>query len=151
MNVRITAVDWFLDRDTREGTVTFSVGGTLLDAFSHLTDYQAGEIASVTIDHLCGETSWEERFGRNPEKRKSLVKTGDWSYEAFGEIVGVDPVVADFGPFTLDLGYWSHDKRLIGEFIFWRISRLDILRQSAKTKNTHRDREPVGSKYSADL
>ena len=76
--------------------------------------------------HLSIEYSWGKMFSGNPAKKKMLVRTGDWSYEAYGQIVSIKTVVADFGLFFLELGNFTNDERCIGEWIVEHIDRLDL-------------------------
>ena len=72
------------------------------------------------------EYSWEQRFSGNPHHDKKLVRTGDWSYDAYGQIVSIKPVVADFGLVTLEIGDFTNDERCIGEWIVEWIDRLEL-------------------------
>ena len=127
MLVKIEKTDWFLSEELQEGTVTFSVNGREYQAFSQDADYPVGAFVDVLFSHLAAEPdSWEEIFSGNRGKEKKLVRTDNWSYEGYGEIVSIDPIRADFGGILLELGEWSHDERIIGEFIHWRIACLEI-------------------------
>ena len=72
------------------------------------------------------EQSWESMFRGNPERRKGLIPTGHWSYDGYGEIISVRPVVVDFGDFKFDIGDFTSDQRCIGEFIHVIVDRLEI-------------------------
>ena len=126
MNVKIEKVNWYLSKEIREGTVTFSIDGKNYKAFSCHFDYKVGSNMDVEFDHLEEGFSWEDVFQGNPHKKKCLISTGEWSYDAFGQIISINPVKADFGPIILALGEWTHDERVVGEYIHWKISRLDI-------------------------
>lgn len=67
-------------------------------------------------------------FSENKDNIKDLIikPNSDWSYSAYGQIISVNPVVVDCGVAEFDLGNFSRDERLIGEYIFFDISRLDI-------------------------
>ena len=69
---------------------------------------------------------WERTFGGNPERVKRLVRTGDWSYEGYGQVVSIRPVVVDFGVLRLEVGDWTNDSRCVGEYVFVPIARLDL-------------------------
>ncbi len=58
--------------------------------------------------------------------RTSRKDTQGWKYEGYGEVVGVNPTVVDFGILTLSAGPPTHDKRCIGEFVRVLIDRLDL-------------------------
>ena len=82
---------------------------------------------SPEFDILClTEQSWEDMFNGNPDRKKELLKTGDWSYVGYGQITSVAPVVADFGDFTFEIGDFTTDQRCVGEFIYVIVDRLDL-------------------------
>ena len=60
------------------------------------------------------------------ELRIEKSKNSEWSYYGYGKIKSVDPVTADFGDIQLELGNWTNDPKVIGEYIYWAIARLDI-------------------------
>ncbi|MBN2143482.1 MAG: hypothetical protein JW774_02555 [Candidatus Aureabacteria bacterium] len=129
MKVLIKKVDWYLSEEIKEGTVTFQIGNHDYHAFSILDDYPVGEQVEVEFDHLSlTHDPWNNTFDKNPQKKKCLINTKDWSYDGYGRIISVNPIRADFGDIVLDLGKWSHDKRLIGEYIYWPISELSVSR-----------------------
>ena len=125
MKVKIQKVGWIAP-EIREGTVTFSASDTSYQAFSCGPMWEVGAIIDVEFHHLEGQTAWHERFSNNAERKKCLIQTDQWSYDGFGQIVSIRPVIADFGALSLALGDWTHDERVVGEYIFWRIARLDI-------------------------
>ena len=126
MKVKIEEIIFCQCKECYEVTVLFSIAGNSYYAFGTKDDFISGEVAEVDFDHLEGNMSWEERFSRNSKKEKSLTHTGNWSYDGLGIIVSINPVIADFGDIKLDLGYFTHDPRVIGEYIYERIERLDI-------------------------
>ncbi|MCD4784350.1 MAG: hypothetical protein K8T10_11065 [Candidatus Eremiobacteraeota bacterium] len=126
MKVRIEKVDWDLSEEIREGTVTFSIADKNFYAFSCCSDYKVGEIIEVELSQIEAGFDWEETFSRNNQKKKCLINIGNWSYDGYGQIISINPVVVNFGCFPLELGDWTNDKRVIGEYIFWKIDRLDI-------------------------
>lgn len=65
-------------------------------------------------------------FSGNPKHEKKLVRIGDWSYEAYGQITSINPVVADFGLLSLELGELTNDPRCLGEWIVEKIDRLEL-------------------------
>jgi hypothetical protein len=67
-------------------------------------------------------------FSENKDKIKDLIikPSSTWSYSAYVQVLSVNPVIVDCGIGEFDLGYISRDERLIGEYIFFDISRLDI-------------------------
>lgn len=85
-------------------------------------DYGNPEFSHLGTDNH----TWEQMFGGNADHRKELVRTGDWSYDAYGQIISIKPVVADFGLFRLTLGDFTNDERCVGEWILEKIQRLDM-------------------------
>ena len=126
MEVLIEEICWTEPIDIYEGTITFSIEGTRYDAFSFGYDYEVGSLVDVEFSHISGDNPWEEIFNNNPRENMCLVKINGWSYNGYGKIVSINPVIANFGHISLDLGDWTNDVRVIGEYIYWKILRLDI-------------------------
>jgi len=80
------------------------------------------EIGFLDID----EISWDQMFKENPKLMKTMINRGGWNYDAYGEIVSINPVTVDIGDFNLEIGYISNDIKIIGEHIFFPITRLNI-------------------------
>src|SRR5262249_19330220 len=72
----------------------------------------------------CVDTSWtwERMFAANPERRLGLQSDGGWSYLAFGRIDSIDPVRVDCGLLVEERAIFTHDPRVIGCFVGFRIS-----------------------------
>lgn len=68
---------------------------------------------------------WDEVFRSNPERKKALVWLEGWHYRALGQIVAVNPVVCDCGLIQVDGPISTHDPRCVGEFVGFKIQRLD--------------------------
>ncbi len=68
---------------------------------------------------------WDEIFSSNPEKKKGLVPLEGWRYLALGQIVKVSPVVCDCGLLIIEEPFSTHDQRCIGEYVGFKIGRLD--------------------------
>jgi hypothetical protein len=130
MKVLIKKTNWYLSKEIKEGTVSFQVGNNNYNAFSIHDDYPVGQWVDVEFcEHYSTNDPWENTFNINPGKKKCLINTKDCSYDGFGEIISINPVKADFGDIILDLGNWTHDKKVIGEYIYWPISELIIHRK----------------------
>lgn len=98
----------------------------VMDDFSamppHNIDFTRPEFSHLTLH----DYDWETMFAGNPHKQKKMVRTGNWSYDAYGQLVSIGPVVADFGLMSLELGIVTHDPRCVGEWILAKIERLDL-------------------------
>ena len=124
--VEITHVNYL---DEHEGTVTFKTNeGNSYEAFFWGNTFKVGEKTTIELNHLNLHFDWEETFSLNSSKEKRLEKLRrDWEYVGYGQIEQVNPVVACFGDVYLELGNWTSDEKAIGEFIYWRIERLEVI------------------------
>ena len=129
MKVHIEKIDW-LAEEIREANVTFSVKGQKFTAFCHPADFEVGDDLDieVSIGVEGGPAEWEEMFSGNPDRKKCLVqkRPGSWEYLAYGKVVRIQPLTVDVGPFELEYGDITHDPRVIGEYLYFEILRLDI-------------------------
>ncbi|WP_416865244.1 MAG: hypothetical protein ACMVP2_22800 [Imperialibacter sp.] len=116
--------------DEHEGTVTFQINGRHFDAFFWGDNFLPGEELHVSLTQLEYPLSWETVFGENKGREIKIEKSNvkDWAYYCYGTIQSVRPVIANFGDFQLDLGDWINDDKVVGQFIYWTIDRLDIKR-----------------------
>lgn len=114
--------------DKSEGIVEFRTSsGNSYEAFFWGKSYGAGESVLIELHHQSLPNRWEKTFSLNVNKEKKLEKlSGECEYAGYGEIEQVDPIIACFGDIRLDLGSWTGDQKVVGEFIYWRISRLEI-------------------------
>ena len=98
----------------------------VMDDFStipnEVMDLDRPEFSYLNIE---GST-WEEQFSGNPNKLKKLVSKGGWSYDGYGQIVSIRPVIADFGLLKLDIGDFTNDERCVGAWIHEAIERLEL-------------------------
>ncbi|MES2467809.1 MAG: hypothetical protein V4675_10950 [Verrucomicrobiota bacterium] len=93
------------------------------------------ELSASLLDD---DESWESMFSGNPERRKTLEHIDGWSYQAFGEVVSIGPVVVDCGMIQIPEVFHSNDARIVGEFVSFTITRLDA------TQNTTQAEHVVG-------
>jgi hypothetical protein len=123
--VQILLVD---KMDKYEGTVQFEINGNDYKAFFYGEEYEPGQDIEVELDHLETPLEWSVIFNENKDKKLRLEKSknSEWSYYGYGKIKTIAPVIADFGDIQLELGNWTNDPNVIGEFIYWTIDRLDI-------------------------
>jgi hypothetical protein len=116
--------------ESMEGSVTFQTqNGSILSAFFFQEKFTVGEHALVQFGSLDYPLEWTAIFSENKEGRQKLEPALEYcSYYAYGKIIALNPIVADFGDLKLSIGDWTHDEKVIGEFIYWKIRRLDITR-----------------------
>ena len=123
--VQILSVDLM---DKYEGTVQFEINGNDYKAFFYGGEYEPGQNVEVELNHLVSPLEWNMIFTKNKNKELRIEKSkkSEWSYYGYGKIKSIDPISADFGDIQLELGKWTNDPKVIGEYIYWTIDRLDI-------------------------
>lgn len=116
--------------DLYEGTITFSIQENEYQAFFYGEEFEKDEIINVNFEQLEYPLDWEIIFNKNikSEKRIEKASNSDWNYYAYGKIKQINPIIADFGDISLEIGNWTNDPNVIGEYIYWKIDRLDIRR-----------------------
>ncbi len=114
--------------DPHEGIVTFeTLAGKQFAAFFWGQEFEINVNYLVSFSSLDWPNEWETIFSENPTRKKTIeYERGECSYLAYGQILSLNPVIADFGDIILEIGEWTHDDRVRGEFIFWKIDRLDV-------------------------
>jgi hypothetical protein len=86
-----------------------------------------GLLEAVELTYFTGEgVSWERAGEENSGRRRELVPVRKWEYEGFGRVVGVAPVVIDFGCCRMEDPNWTTDRTLIGRYVRVPIDRLEI-------------------------
>jgi hypothetical protein len=115
--------------DPYEGSVTFkSQTGKQFLAFFWGQNLTINQTYKVTFCSLDYPLEWKMIFSENRGRKKTLEATNvSGSYLAYGQISSINPVTVDFGDIILEVGNWTNDERVIGEFIYWKIERLDVL------------------------
>jgi hypothetical protein len=122
------------------GVVTLSIDGVQIAAMNHL-GYGASSQAvpsvgdEFVVSFSClfpDDVSWGSVFSDNPSGRSELVRTGLWSYRAFGTLVAIDArglgAIAKCGPFELPLPVEVSDSSLVGSPVAFEVQRLDAWR-----------------------
>ncbi len=128
IEVKIVKMEW-LSKEANEAVVTFEINNKEYRAFGFPVSFEIGTSYRVELDFLEGiDIQWEIMFSENKDKVKDLIvkPNSTWSYSAYGEILSINPVIVDCGIAEFDLGYFSRDEQLIGEYMFFDIARLDI-------------------------
>jgi|SRR5690606_1539470 len=116
------------ETDELEGVITFIINGKEYEAFYWGEKFSVWENITIFLDHLSYPLKWEDIFGENKNKEIKIVKSSQQpaSYYCYGKIISITPIRADFGDLKLDLGDWTNDEKVIGEYIYWVIDRLNI-------------------------
>lgn len=129
--VKVKEVE-FTDEFAGVVTVT-TISGSLVSAYFWGDNFQRDEEIEIEFDALDYPISWEAIFSENKEQKLVLEPAPETcAYYAYGKILTLSPIIADFGDLKLSIGDWTHDERVVGEYIYWKIDRLDIRRISTK-------------------
>ncbi len=129
IQVEIKRIDW-IDQDAKEAEVYFRVGSSFYWAFCSPCNFAKGSISNIEIDFLEDEEmSYETFFTYNINKEMKIVPFDNsrTSYYCYGRIISVNPIVIDCGDIQLDYGEFTSDKKVVGEYVYFVIARLDIL------------------------
>ncbi len=124
--VKITGIE---PSDILEGIVKFKVdSGNEYHACYWGKSYVIGEYTRVQLsgtEYL--KLDFDRIFDNNNQKEKKLIQNSTQTkYTAYGQIVNINPVTANFGDFALNIGNWSNDPKIIGEYICIDVPRLEI-------------------------
>ncbi len=114
--------------DSLEGIVTFrATSGNDYQAYFWGYNFVKHEIANLNFSPVLMNPDWDKTFTVNKDKEKKLIPSEKRaSYQGYGEIKSINPIIADFGDLELNLGDWSNDIKLIGQFIYCDIDRLEL-------------------------
>jgi hypothetical protein len=125
--IKIRVKDVYLT-DLYDGILTFETEtGNIYDAYFWGAVFTVEEEKIVELSQFGEELDWNSIFTQNIAKEKRLKKTANkCEYIGYGQIESINPIIVNFGDINLDIGNWTSDERIIGEFIFWKIPRLDI-------------------------
>src|SRR5690606_34164760 len=106
------------------------INGGQYDAFYWGDNFKPGDKAKVTLTQLEYPLTWETIFRENKGREIKIEKSNqdNWRYHCYGTIKSIQPIIADFGDLQLDLGVGTNDEKVVGEYIYWTIDRLDIQR-----------------------
>ena len=72
--------------------------------------------------------SWDQAIRGNRIGNNRLAHVRYWSYVGYGRVVGIIPVMIDFGLLTMEDANWSDQDSLIGKYVRVPIDRLEIAR-----------------------
>ena len=125
--VKVKKVEFTDELDGILNVVT--INDNLVSAYFWGDNFLQDEEVDIEFSSLDYPVSWEAIFSENKEHDLVLKPaTENCAYYAYGKILSLSPIIADFGDIKLSIGDWTHDERVIGEYIYWKIDRLDIKR-----------------------
>ena len=125
-NLKVKKVDL---NDTLEGEITFiTSNGKQIEAFCFGKKIEENKEYLVQFSSLDYDLDWNVIFTENHEKIKGLIFEKEFcSYLAYGQIISINPTIADFGDIVMEIYLPTNDEKVIGEYIYWKIDRLDVL------------------------
>ncbi|MBP9103802.1 MAG: hypothetical protein KBF82_08075 [Chitinophagaceae bacterium] len=114
--------------ESYEGTITFeTVTRKQFSAFFWGQEFVINNTYQIVFSSLDYPLEWDVIFSENKDQRKIIEPdSGDCSYMAYGQILTIKPLTVDFGDLVMELFELTNDERVIGEFIYWKIERLDV-------------------------
>jgi hypothetical protein len=95
------------------------------DGFSWSVERTDGDFEVSLSTVLDDSSSWEDMFAANPDQRIGLEPVEGYSYLAFGRILSIDPVRIDCGLLVEERALYTHDPRVVGDFVGFKIVVLD--------------------------
>ncbi len=127
--VYIKKIDW-IDKEGLEAEILFEINGQHLWAFCHPCHFIENREEIVFFDFIENEISETEFWYNNKNNIKKIVPIEDdkWSYFCYGEVEQINPVMINCGTITFSLGNWINDKNIINNYVYFVISRLDIVK-----------------------
>lgn len=133
LDVRIITVEW-LDEEAREAEVTFQAGKGTYVAFCHPCNFDGEGPQRVRLDCLLADMPTDTMLTGNASRERKLKKREDgrWAYDLYGRIQRLNPLEIDCGDTQIELPRLFRDVRLIGEYIYAHVARLDISRTDAR-------------------
>lgn len=129
--VYISIISW-IDQEGSEAEILFKIGGREFWAFCHPCNFRVGEDVEACFNFIEEEVSENVYWGQNSQQKKEIVPSENhrWKYYCYGQIIGIHPVTIDCGVIVFcDENDWINDETVIGSFVYFVISRLDISRQ----------------------
>lgn len=125
-NLKVYKIELY---DPLEGKVTFvAQNGKQIEAFFWGEKFEEQKDYLVEFSSLDYPLDWSVVFSENKEKTKNLIIDNELcSYLAYGQIISINPTVVDFGDIVMEIHLSTNDEKVIGEYIYWKIDRLDIL------------------------
>ncbi|TXE11287.1 hypothetical protein [Algoriphagus aquimarinus] len=114
--------------DKFEGIVTFrNYRGHYIYANFWGIDLEIGQEYIVEFFALEYSLEWETVFSENKSKECKFEQAENkTAYNCYGIIESINPTIVDFGDFKLSIGEFSNDQKVINDYIYWKIFRLDV-------------------------
>ncbi|TWR23803.1 hypothetical protein FPZ42_18665 [Mucilaginibacter achroorhodeus] len=125
----IKQINW-LDKEALEAEVLFEIRGEAFWAFSYPCEFSAGETTLVSLSFLEEDISETTFWHENNAQKKVVIRSerDNLRYYCYGRLVGINPVTTDCGVLTFSNGDWINDASVIGQYVYFVISRLDVLK-----------------------
>lgn len=129
--VKIIQINW-IDKQAYEADILFQVKGKEFWAFCHPCDFYDGEDATANFTILEEEISDYAFWHENEQHVKDIIPSKDdnWRYYCYGKIISVKPALIDCDYLVFDFGDWINDDNVVGSYVYFVISRLDIQKAS---------------------
>jgi hypothetical protein len=125
-NVTIKQIFWI---DENEAEIIFELKEKVFYAFCHPCDFAISERVEVYFSFIEEEIPENTFWVENRDLKKNILfSENKKKYYCYGQITTLDPVTIDCGDINFSFGSWINDKKIIGSYVYFVISRLDIFR-----------------------
>lgn len=126
IDINVIAINTMSEEEA-EADIVFCVNESQYRAFCCPCRLVLG-INSVEFNILDFGIDFERFFGCNPNQEKCIKTTSrPWQYEAYGQVVSVLPLVVNCGDLPIVLDSKINDYKVVGSYVYFDISRLEIV------------------------
>jgi hypothetical protein len=118
----------WIDKEGLEAEVLCLINGLELWAFSHPCNFHEGESTEVYFDFIREEIPESAFWNENKEASKEIVPSEHdlWRYYCYGQLLELSTGLVDCGAVSFQIGNLAYDESVIGSYVYFVISRLDV-------------------------
>jgi hypothetical protein len=127
--VYIQQIHW-LDNENPEAEILFKIKDKQFWAFCHPCDFYKEEVTNVFFSFIEEEMPESAFWNENKERKKEIIASekNRCEYYCYGKLKSISPIIVDCGAISFSFGDWINDETVIGNYVYFVISRLDIAR-----------------------
>ncbi len=126
---KVVNIPWKCEVSHQSSIELETANGQRFTCFNDGYDCKIGKFITVHYFGYFDETrDFDTYFKSNPKQEKSIVQTAEWDYDFKGQIIELekDTTWVDCGGVIIPIEYLTHDKRVIGDWVGFSVSRLEI-------------------------
>ena len=124
----IKEIEW-LDEDILEAEVLIEINKNTYWTFVHPCNFKVNDIVNIDFEIISLDFNEKMFFELNMNKDIKVIpdQKNRTSYICYGVIKKIHPMIIDIGDFSVDFGDWCNDNSVIDKYVYFTISRLDII------------------------